>query len=436
MKISSISDWVRDAWQRTIDLVADIPDDKLFGPKIDIINPWLWEIGHVSWFHEKWVLRHKLGRNPILDNADALYDSMAIPHDARWELPLPSRGDTVKYMMEVRDRILEYLAGNELDDEGVYYVLLSLYHEDMHCEAFTYTRQTLEYAPPAFIYSKIESNNKMQKTASLPRDIEFAGGSFMLGASKKQGFVFDNEKWAHEVKVEPFAIADKAVTNAQFTEFVNDNGYQKQELWGEPGLQWLQSEKIIQPLYWKKDSGNDWLVRKFDKLVRPEPEHTIIHVNWHEAQAYCKWIGRRLPTEAEWELAASMDYTQVNEQSCKQKRLYPWGSEAPNPARVNMDWATVGTIDANLLAEGDTPAGCRQMLGNVWEWTDSDFLPFPGFVKDPYKEYSEPWFGTRKILKGGSWATRSRMLRNSWRNFYEPHRRDVLAGFRTCAASK
>ena len=434
MNISETSNWVCDARQRTIDLVADIPEDQLLPPKLDIINPWLWEIGHMGWFQEKWVLRHKLGRKPILDNADSLYDSMAIPHDARWDLPLPNRKVTIKYLIEVRDRVLQYLSGNEIDDEGFYFILLTLYHEDMHGEAFTYTRQTLAYAPPAFIASGEDSNRDIPKTDNLSRDIEFAGGRFLLGANKNQGFVFDNEKWIHAVEVRPFAIANKAVTNAEFAEFVIDNGYQRQELWSQPGWRWRQNEKT--PLYWKKDSDNNWLIRKFDKWVGLEPERSMIHVNWHEAQAYCKWKGRRLPTEAEWELAASMDRSEVDEQACQRKRLYPWGNESPAPHQVNMDWASVWTVDANSLAEGDTPDGCRQMLGNVWEWTDSDFLPFPGFVKDPYKEYSEPWFGTRKVLKGGSWATRSRMLRNSWRNFYEPHRRDVLAGFRTCAPEK
>ena len=436
MDTSEISAWLNDARQRTIDLVADIPDDKLFSPKLDIINPWLWELGHISWFQEKWILRDKLGRKPILNNADALYDSSAVPHDTRWDLPLPDRAGTVKFAREVNDRVLEYLSSSELDDEGMYFILLSLYHEDMHGEAFTYTRQTLEYAPPTYIPAAETPNVGVPASDQTIRDCQFAGGHYLLGASRDQGFVFDNEKWAHTVEVGPFAIADRAVTNGQFAEFVNDKGYERKEFWSEPGWQWLQNEEVKGSLYWRRDSGNDWQVREFDKWVRLKPECALIHVNWHEANAYCRWKGRRLPTEAEWELAASMGTSSVDEQSCTQKRMFPWGSDAPDPARMNMDSATAGTIDAGLLAGGDTPSGCRQMFGNVWEWTESDFLPFPGFELDPYKEYSEPWFGTRKVLKGGCWASRARMLRNSWRNFYEPHRRDVFAGFRTCAINK
>jgi len=146
-------------------------------------------------------------------------------------------------------------------------------------------------------------------------------------------------------------------------------------------------------------------------------------VSWFEAEAYCRWAGRRLPTEPEWELAASTP----------DKRTFPWGDEPPNPTRARLDGFGLGCCDVAALPAGDSHFGCRQMIGNVWEWTASDFLPYPGFVADPYREYSQPWFGTHKVLRGGAWMTRSRLLRNTWRNFYQPDRRDVWAGFRTCA---
>jgi iron(II)-dependent oxidoreductase len=151
----------------------------------------------------------------------------------------------------------------------------------------------------------------------------------------------------------------------------------------------------------------------------------VLHVNWFEAEAWCRWAGRRLPTEAEWELAASGP----------SKRPFPWGDEPPAPLRAHLDGETIGPVSVDALPAGDSPLGCRQMVGNVWEWTATDFEPYPSFVIDPYKEYSQPWFGpTRKVLRGGCWATRSRLIRNTWRNFYDKHRRDVFAGFRTCAA--
>jgi iron(II)-dependent oxidoreductase len=151
-------------------------------------------------------------------------------------------------------------------------------------------------------------------------------------------------------------------------------------------------------------------------------------VSWHEAQAWCRYANRRLPTEAEWEYAASWDA------GARRKRRYPWGSHYPDAVHANLEGTGVAAIEA--YPDGDTASGCRQMLGNIWEWTASTFDPYPGFVVDPYQEYSEPWFGTHKVLRGGSFATTRRLIRNTWRNFYTPDRSDVFAGFRTCAISE
>jgi iron(II)-dependent oxidoreductase len=159
----------------------------------------------------------------------------------------------------------------------------------------------------------------------------------------------------------------------------------------------------------------------------------VIHVNWFEAEAYCNWTGRRLPTEAEWEMAAAAEQVEPDKSLTESKRTFPWGYDPPTPEHANLDWRQSYCVEVDAFAAGDSFFGCRQMIGNVWEWTASDFLAYPGFVLDPYKEYSEPWFGTHKVLRGGCWTTRSRLIRNTWRNFYMPDRRDVWAGFRTCA---
>ena len=161
----------------------------------------------------------------------------------------------------------------------------------------------------------------------------------------------------------------------------------------------------------------------------------VLHVNWYEASAYCRWAGRRLPTEAEWEMAASSEPSTDGQGIAERKRLYPRGDSPPTPERANLDWRNMGCIEAHALPASDSAFGCRQMIGNTWEWTASAFEPFPGFVAGPYKEYSAPWFGDHKVLRGGCWATRSRLIRNNYRNFYKPDRRDVWAGFRTCALS-
>jgi iron(II)-dependent oxidoreductase len=175
------------------------------------------------------------------------------------------------------------------------------------------------------------------------------------------------------------------------------------------------------------------LQRNFDEWVALDDRLPVIHVNWHEASAYCRWADRRLPTEAEWEMAASVGRPSNGRGLTTRKRRYPWGDDSPTPERANLDWRAMGCIAVDALPAGDSAFGCRQMIGNVWEWTASDFNPYPGFFPGPYREYSEPWFGDHKVLRGGCWVTRSRLIHNTYRNFYTPDRRDVWAGFRTCA---
>ncbi|MSQ63990.1 MAG: ergothioneine biosynthesis protein EgtB [Betaproteobacteria bacterium] len=337
-------------------MTDDLDGARLLGPKLAIVNPPLWEIGHVSWFQERWCLRSRtdgtLGGS-ILPDADALYDSSAVAHDTRWELPLPDLKATRAYGETVLEMVRERLAREPEGAALQYFVRLATFHEDMHAEAFHYTRQTLGYPDP---------DPASHSSASPKEDLEIKGGKILLGARPSDGFVFDNEKWAHDLEIAPFRIARSPVTNSEYLVFVEQDG--------------------AAPRYWKKQDGG-WLQRRFDRWLPLVPEEPVRHVSWNEAQAYCAWAKRRLPTETEWECA--------------------------NP---------------------------KLAYGQVWEWTESTFQPYPGFVPDPYKEYSAPWFGTHKVLRGGSFATPERLMRPTFRNFYTPERGDVFAGFRTCAVGQ
>ena len=410
-----------DARRRTLALVADLTDEQMQVPCMDIVNPMSWEMGHVAWFQERWALRHLRDLEPIRPDADSFWDSAAVAHDSRWELPLPSRGETLAYMQRVLDRVLEKLgSGDAGPDESYFYWLVAM-HEDMHGEALTYTRQTMGYSAPKF------SANEPRATPDLiddvcDEDVFVPGGRYDLGAEPGALHVFDNEKWAHPHELPPFAIARTPVTNAQFAAFVDDGGYHEEKFWSEDGWRWRQKAKASMPVYWLAEGGR-WMARHFDQTVVLGADQPVIHVNWYEAEAYCRWAKRRLPTEAEWELAAT---------GLERKRRFPWGSEAPTPERAHLDAGRAGCVPAAALPDGDSVFGCRQMIGNVWEWTASDFLPYPGFVVDPYKEYSEPWFGSeRKVLRGGCWATRDRLIRRGYRNYFTKERRDIFAGFRT-----
>jgi iron(II)-dependent oxidoreductase len=362
-------------------ITRDLDCSRLLGPKLAIVNPPLWELGHVAWFQEYWCLRRKgeaVATDSILRGADALYDSARVAHDTRWDLPLPDLRATRSYQAEVLERVTRRLEREPENRELQYFVQLATFHEDMHAEAFHYTRQTLGYEDP---YG--EPPAARRQTPEVAGDIELPGGAFMLGASPADGFVFDNEKWAHEVRVEPFRISRAPVTNAEYAAFVDAGGYSRREWWSDEGWAWRSREGLAAPKYWTRD-GDAWTHRRFDRAAALPPDEPVMHVSWREAQAYCRYARRRLPTEAEWEYAASR-------------------------------------------------SNCRQTIGNVWEWTASTFHPYPGFTVDPYKEYSEPWFGTHKVLRGRSFATPPRLVRDTFRNFYTPDRNDIFAGFRTCA---
>ena len=422
---------LQEARRRTLALVEDLNDEQMMGPRLEIVNPLIWEIGHVAWFQEYWILRHLDGLSPILPNGDLLYDSAEVAHDTRWQIPLLSRTGVQDYMQAVLDRVIDRCgAAKENDGDAAYFLSLALLHEDMHDEAFTYTRQTLGYRRPSLDIEVRQSNKRFDAVEELG-DALIPGGRFLLGSVPDGQFAFDNEMEVHEVQVRPFAISRTAVTNSKFAAFVNEGGYEREEFWSDAGWRWREGSDAKHPVYWQR-AGNQWRRRNFDELVPVEDDLPVLHVNWYEADAFCRWGKRRLPTEAEWEIAAGAEPTTAGGIG-ERKRRFPWGDDQPTPEHANLDWRAMGCIDVRALPEGDSAFGCRQMIGNVWEWTASDFNPYPGFVPGPYKEYSAPWFGDHKVLRGGCWTTRSRLIHNAYRNFYKPDRRDVWAGFRTCA---
>ena len=414
------------ARERTLALTADLRGEQLLGPRLAIVNPPLWEIGHIGWFQEYWCLRQGQGGaagESLIRNGDALYDSARVPHRARWDLPLPGIEATLDYLARTLARVLERLDREGAEDMPGYFAQLACFHEEMHCEALTYSRQTLQWPAPRELTPSAVPGD----AGSLPGDVELPGGNFRLGASEADGFVFDNEKWAHRAYLLPFRMARAPVTNAEFAAFVEDGGYRREALWRDAGRQWRQREQAPHPVYWRRDGGG-WQRRVYDGWQPLRMHEPVIHVNWYEADAYCRWAHRRLPTEAEWEFAAT-----TGRDPAGSKARYPWGEAVPGPLHANLYGVTGDVVEVGAFGGGDSAWGCRQMFGNVWEWTADWFGPYPGYARDQYQEYSEPWFGNHKALRGGCFATRAGLLRGTWRNFYTPDRRDVFAGFRTCA---
>jgi gamma-glutamyl hercynylcysteine S-oxide synthase len=406
---------LRDARERTKALYGHLDLATLRVPQLPMVNPPVWELAHIAWFQEHWCLRRD-ARASLLENADALFNSSTVPHATRWSLPYPSLERLRRYI----DETLEAVAGgvHRATDEDRYFHRLALLHEDMHGEALLMTLQTLALPGP----SNLAMQPAPPSVARVAEDVDFPAGEFLQGTPRgEKRFIFDNEKWAHPVRVAAFAIARDPVTQGEFARFVADDGYLRQDLWSEEGWQWRQDAGANAPCYWRRASATEWQVRRFDRWTPLDGFAPMVHVNLHEALAYCRWAERRLPTESEWEFAA---------RNASDDR-FPWGNDARDDM-ANLDLR----FDAAWAGEGagiESRRGLRQMLGGVWEWTSSAFTPYPGFAPDPYRDYSEPWFGSHFVLRGGSFATRSRLIHNRFRNFYRAERRDPFAGFRTCA---
>ncbi len=365
--------------QSTLLALEPLSGDRWLGPQLRIVNPPLWELGHVGWFHERWCLRHRGSHQPadsIRRNADELYDSTPVEHHTRWALPLLSPHETLAYLEAVLNQSLERLQAMADDDPGIYFHRLSLFHEMMHREAFCYSWHTHGYQKPV----------DLPDPDPLPAKSWLAvpAGQVMVGSTRDAGFVFDNEKWATPVDLSGFEIMNRVVTVGEFAEFVLDGGYRHEQFWSAEGMAGLHEAGQSLPTYWREQSGT-LQVRRFDGWHDLEPSLPMTHVSQHEASAWCRWAGLALPSEAQWLHAA---------------------------AQPGFHW------------------------GSVWEWTDSVFEPLPGFSADPYKEYAEPWFYTHRVLKGASLATPDGMRDKRFRNFYQPHRADVFNGFRAVRPSR
>ena len=352
-------------------------------PYLPFINPPLWELAHVVWVSEMYVLREATSSNPatapypsILARGDEWFDSNTMLHRARWSLDLPSTVEIKTYCSDVLARILNKLKHGAQDETSLYPYRLVLAHEDMHGEAFAYTLQTLGLSAPPQLATYVAAFMPQNKPV-------FSGGAMQLGSNPSEAFVFDNEKWAHPVLVPPYRIDSILVTNAQYLEFILDGGYANPQYWSEAGRVWLKQEKRAAPRYWQFDD-DAWSCVRFGTHLHLPLHEPVRHVCLHEAQAYCRWSGRRLPTEAEWEFSALS-------------------------GNADFHW------------------------GELWEWTDTAFAPYPGFMPDVYREYSEPWFYTHQVLRGASFATQQRMRSPKYRNFYMAERDDMFVGFRTCA---
>ncbi len=418
---------LEEARRRTLALIEPLTDADLRTQHDSLMSPILWDLGHIASFEELWLTRNLDGPIRFVE-MPGLYNPFEHPRATRGTLDLPTLDGVVALMAGVRARALERLDQVGLDDaspllrDGYVYSMVAQ-HEYQHNETILQTLQ-LKGGDP---YRAPRTGDVPATGASLDPDamVRFPGGEVPIGTDDRSA-AYDNERPRFVATLAPFAIDVSPVTNAAYAAFVADGGYRRDEWWSDAGLAWRRESGAVAPKYWKS-RGDGWTTRFMDRVVPLPLDHPVCHVCFYEAEAFARWAGKRLPTELEWEAAAS--YEPAN----GAKRDYPWGDEPPDRTRANVDQLAFATTPVGAHPANRSPLGCIDMIGNVWEWTASDFLPWPGFRAFPYAEYSEAFFGSDyKVLRGGSWATRPGAIRNSFRNWDFPIRRQIFSGFR-CA---
>jgi gamma-glutamyl hercynylcysteine S-oxide synthase len=411
---------------RSLGLTTEsLGDPDLTSQVSPLMSPLVWDLAHVGNYEELWLLREAAGATPMRPEIDSLYDAFEHPRASRPSLPLLPPKEAEDYIATVRYKVLDSLekarldTGNPLTDNGFVYGMV-LQHEHQHDETMLATHQLRQGAP-----ALLDPSADVPKAQPPARaEVVIEAGPFVMGTSDDP-WAYDNERPAHVVNVPAFAIDTLPVTNAAYTSFIESGGYRDPRWWDPQGWDWRQSTKAESPLFWTKDGGQ-WLRRRFGHTEPVPSDEPVQHVSWYEADAYARWAGKRLPTEAEWEKAARWD--PVAERS----RRYPWG-DAFASDKANLGQRRLRPTPVGSFPEGESAYGVRQLLGDVWEWTSSDFLPYPGFRTFPYKEYSEVFFGPDyKVLRGGSWAADQSAVRGTFRNWDYPIRRQIFTGFR-CA---
>jgi gamma-glutamyl hercynylcysteine S-oxide synthase len=388
----SIAERLDEARRHTLKLIEPLSHEQLNRVYSPILSPLIWDLGHIANFEELWLVRNIGGREPLRGDLGELYDAIEQPRKIRGELPILRADEVRPYMEGVRERTLEVLDEIELDPENrlladgfVYEMLLA--HEHQHNETMLQLLQMVESYEPV----EVDPGPAAEPVADGPEMVELDGGSYEIGAGPR-GFAYDNERPRHQVEISPFAIDRTPVTNAAYIEFLEETGAES-------------------PMYWERDGEGGWVRTAMGRTEPVDPALPVIHVSWDEADAFARWAGKRLPTEIEWEVAAA-------------------GADRD---RANLDQLSFGCAPAGAYADAAADSGAVQMLGDVWEWTSSDFTAYPGFEAFPYSDYSEVFFGdTYKVLRGGAWSARRDVIRTSFRNWDHAERRQIFSGLR-CA---
>lgn len=420
---------LEEARERTLALVEPLCEEQIDRQYSPIVSPLAWDLGHIAAFADLWLARAGAGK-PLRPDLFEVYDATETPRSRRGDLPFLRCEEALAYGREELARALELLDEVDVSGEGdplnanafVWHMLIE--HEHQHNETMLQAMQLADgdvSAPAGLAFSGAPAHSRARSlNGAAAATVLIEAGPALIGAPAT-GFAYDNERPRHSVEVEAFEIDRAPVTNGAYLAWIEEGGYRRREWWSEEGWAWREREGIERPLYWTVDGR----ARRFERTEPLDPELPVTHVSRHEAEAFARAHGKRLPTEIEWEKAATWDPAV----GCK--RRFPWGDARPDAARANLDAATDGPDPASARPDGASAYGVMGMTGDVWEWTASEFRGYPGFRAFPYREYSELFFDTGLgVLRGGSWATRPTIARPSFRNWDFPERRQLFVGFR------
>ena len=423
-KNSLLLEQFKETRNRTLELVKNLKKDDFVVQTAAYMSPPKWHIGHVSWIYE--AIISKLDKNyefhskEFSEYLNSYYQQFGIPHDKalRGITSRPTVDEIFQYFNTINQKVEKFLESRELNEEEKKLIVTGFHHECQHQELLVYDLQHLlaeQYLPVR--KNKIKEQQEKQKNF-----VEIKGGLYTMGYNGTS-YCYDIELPKHKTYFENFKIGIFPVTNQEYLEFMNDGGYEDYKHWLSDGWEKVKSNKWNSPMYWEK-INDEWYVRDFLGIRKINPKEPVCHVSYYEADAYCKWAGKRLPTEAEWEKAACWD------EEKQQKTVFPWGDDNPTEEKCNLlesyHW---GCAEVGAYPKGSSKAGCQQMIGDVWEWTSSEFVGYPGF-KSGFDEYNDKWFTNQKVLRGGSFGTPKMSIRGSYRNFFRLDERWLFSGFR------
>ena len=409
---------------RTLELVKTLEKDDFVVQTAYYMSPPKWHLGHVSWIYE--AILSKLDKNyefyskEYSEYLNSYYQQFGVPHDkgARGIISRPTVDQIFQYFNNINQRVENFIKSKDLSNEDIKLIITGFHHECQHQELLVYDIQHLlsdQYRP-------VKKSKKPIPVEIEPKSIEIKGGLYDMGYNGTN-FCYDIELPEHKVYLNDYKIDAFLVTNEQYLEFIDDEGYETYKHWLSDGWEKVKENEWNAPMYWEK-INEDWMIHDFLGPRKLNPKEPVCHVSYYEADAYCKWIGKRLPTEAEWEKAACWN------ENKQHKTIFPWGNDQPTEQRANLleshQW---GCTEIGSYPEGVSFYGCHQMIGDVWEWTSSEFMGYPGF-KSNFDEYNDKWFSNQKVLRGGSFGTPKISIRGSYRNFFRLDERWLFSGFR------